>query len=105
MGELLPDGTIGGYEGYCPECGKVIKTNMQGEELTTHDCSAYFKKGHEITWTYKHHLNSRSYTLITKSGIFIKVIRKNPKKGIVHFNGNKNKSTVLLKELKSKLLK
>lgn len=32
MGEILPDGTIQGYENYCPHCGKVIKVNAQGNE-------------------------------------------------------------------------
>lgn len=39
MGETLPDGTIGGYEGYCPVCGQVIKTNIQGNEIGEHTCN------------------------------------------------------------------
>lgn len=38
MGEILPDGSIGGYEGYCPKCGKIIATNMQGNEIGYHKC-------------------------------------------------------------------
>lgn len=26
------------YEGYCPKCKAVIKTNIQGNEIGTHDC-------------------------------------------------------------------
>lgn len=39
MGELLPDGTIGSYQGYCPNCKKVIRTNIQGNEIGSHKCS------------------------------------------------------------------
>lgn len=38
MAEELPDGTRGGYEGYCPKCNKVIKTNIQGNEIGRHEC-------------------------------------------------------------------
>lgn len=38
MGEILPDGTIGGYSNYCPKCGKTISVNEQGNELGKHDC-------------------------------------------------------------------
>jgi hypothetical protein len=39
MGEILPDDTIQGYQGYCPICKKVINTNIQGNELyPKHEC-------------------------------------------------------------------
>lgn len=42
MGEILPDGSIrtseNGYEGYCPICKKIIRTNMNGNEIGKHDC-------------------------------------------------------------------
>ncbi len=38
MAEELPDGTMGGYQGYCPKCGEIIKTNIQGNEIGEHDC-------------------------------------------------------------------
>lgn len=44
MGEVLPNGEIGGYEGYCPKCHKIIKTNMQGNEIGNHDCNTQNKQ-------------------------------------------------------------
>jgi len=44
MGEILPDGSIQGYEGYCPKCGKIIKTNSQGNEMGKHKCDPDNKK-------------------------------------------------------------
>lgn len=40
MGEILPDGSIQGYTGYCHLCGATIKTNIQGDEISSpkHDC-------------------------------------------------------------------
>ena len=38
MADELPDGTRGGYEGYCPKCGTVIQTNIQGNEISEHNC-------------------------------------------------------------------
>lgn len=38
MGELLPDNSISGYEGYCEVCGEVIKVNLQGNEIGNHAC-------------------------------------------------------------------
>jgi len=38
MGEVLPDGSIQGYQGYCPKCKKIISTNIQGNEIGTHYC-------------------------------------------------------------------
>lgn len=44
MGEVLPNGEIGGYEGYCPKCHKIIKTNMQGNEIGNHACNTQNKQ-------------------------------------------------------------
>lgn len=38
MGEILPDGSVGGYAGYCRKCGKQIKVNIQGDEIGGHEC-------------------------------------------------------------------
>jgi len=39
MGEILPDGTIQGYQNYCPVCNQVIDVNAQGTELyPKHEC-------------------------------------------------------------------
>ncbi len=65
------------------------------------------KQGDKVEWTYKHHLNSRSYTLITKTGILIEITGKikNTKyvsgtHAKVKFNGNKGVSVVPIKDLK-----
>lgn len=39
MGEILPDGSIQGYSGYCQICKTTISTNMQGNELGSHECA------------------------------------------------------------------
>ena len=44
MGEILPNGEVGGYEGYCPNCRKVIKTNIQGNEIGSHVCNSQNKQ-------------------------------------------------------------
>lgn len=92
MGEILPDGSIQGYQGYCKKCHKTIDTNLQGNESGRHIC-----KGSKIKWTYKHWLNSKSSTLITKNGILIEYISEKLAK--VLFNGNKHPSSVLVAEL------
>lgn len=38
MGEILPDGTYQGYSGYCSKCGSRVETNIQGNEIGSHDC-------------------------------------------------------------------
>mgnify|MGYP001295633728 CR=1 FL=1 len=75
-----------------------------------------FKKGDKIEWTYEHSLNRKSKTHITKTGIFIRVLdmrklsraRRIPQYNseissyaIVHFDGNKNPSKVLINELRA----
>lgn len=39
MAEILPDGSFGGYTGYCQKCKKEISTNIQGNEIGVHYCS------------------------------------------------------------------
>lgn len=63
------------------------------------------KKGDKIKYTYEHHLNSRSTTIITKHGIFIREVKnRNGKSGkcVVRFEGNKGNSTVYQSQLKIK---
>ena len=73
-----------------------------------------FNKGDRVTWTYKHTLNRKSSTYITKEGTFITRCKPNANKGlanmmwntdfaIVHFDGNKNPSKVLIIELQAKV--
>lgn len=38
MGEILPDGSIQGYSGYCDKCAVTISTNIQGNEMGKHEC-------------------------------------------------------------------
>lgn len=38
MADELPDGTRQGYKGYCGKCGMPIDTNIQGDEMGSHDC-------------------------------------------------------------------
>lgn len=38
MGEVLPNGEIQGYSGYCQKCNKAIRTNIQGNEIGVHYC-------------------------------------------------------------------
>jgi len=68
-----------------------------------------FRKGDIVKWTYKHHLNSKQFTLITKIGKFIsKIDTKRVDGGMrwierdyckVHFKGNKQPSKVLIDEI------
>ncbi len=39
MAEILPDGSFGGYTGYCQMCNVEIKVNIQGNELGVHYCN------------------------------------------------------------------
>lgn len=52
-----------------------------------------------VEWTYRHWLNSKSFTYVTKQGTFL---RNSKKAGyaVVLFDGNKTKSQVLASELK-----
>lgn len=38
MGEILPDGTIQWYTGFCSKCKSTISKNIQGDEIGTHVC-------------------------------------------------------------------
>lgn len=65
-----------------------------------------YKKGDRVSWSYKHWLNSRSSTMITKHGVFIRKINRKQtylkhgiierKMGLVLFDGNKHPSRVPL---------
>ena len=69
-----------------------------------------FRKDDCVLWTYKHYLNSKAYTLITKKGKFIRRIKSKRVDGgaswdeyeycLVHFRGNKNPSRVKIEEIK-----
>jgi len=37
MAEILPDGSMQGYSGYCPRCKEVVAMNIQGDILN-HVC-------------------------------------------------------------------
>lgn len=60
MGEILPDGSIQGYQAYCQKCGKTINVNAQGTELINerHICIPIIKTGkikikdNEIVFVY-----------------------------------------------------
>lgn len=67
---------------------------------------AKIKPGDNVKWTYKHYLNSKSFTYITKKGIVVDVTGavKNVRYvsgsvAIVQFEGNKTKSKVPVDEL------
>lgn len=55
--------------------------------------------GKKVTWTYRHYLNKRSFTTITKEGVVVGVCR-NENYIKVKFNGNKN----AVKKYKSDLM-
>ncbi|MCK4759957.1 MAG: hypothetical protein KAT69_07890 [Candidatus Aminicenantes bacterium] len=65
--------------------------------------------GDKVQWTYIHHLNSKSSVRKTKVGKFIRGITServdggsritHVTYGLVHFEGNKNPSRVLISEL------
>lgn len=64
------------------------------------------KNGSRISWSYRHHLNSNSSTVIEKRGIYICRTRhtyryRGDQMAYVHFDGNKGYSKVPLRELKS----
>ena len=81
---------------------KRLRKIIEGNKLL-------FEPGDKIQWTYRHMLNRKSSTLITKYGLFIKYITSNYKDGgsrgthtvfcYVHFKGNKNKSKIKISEL------
>ena len=65
------------------------------------------KAGDRVKWTYKHQLNSKSFTWITKEGTLLEITGSVKNKcyvsgnyAKVHFNGNKYPSKVQIEELK-----
>ena len=64
------------------------------------------KPGDTVAWTYKHWLNRKSCTTITKTGTILEITGKVKNKRYVsgthakvHFKGNKHPCIKLLKEL------
>jgi hypothetical protein len=67
----------------------------------------HLKSGATVEWTYKHHLNRKSFTYITKTGIVQEITGKvksvryvSGSHAKVLFKGNKHASIVPIKELK-----
>ena len=58
-----------------------------------------FVKGDCVEWTYKHFLNRKSFTHITKRGKFVRMIGISSGECLVHFRGNKNPSRVKAEEI------
>lgn len=62
--------------------------------------------GSRVSWTYEHHLNSKSSTWITKRGTVLEFVGEKKKRYVsgvfakVHFDGNKHPSKVRVSELK-----
>lgn len=79
MGEILPDGSIQGYSGYCPKCGEVIKTNMQGDEMGTHECCPMSIEREEVMAEAKTPVIpiKKTYVLMLSKNFF----GKHPRKG------------------------
>ena len=54
-----------------------------------------FKKGDKIVYSYTHHLNSKSRTIITKVGVFVRTLKDGLSNYIViKLDANKNNSIV-----------
>ncbi len=74
---------------------------MKATESTTK-----FAAGDQIEWTYRHTLNSRQSTLITKTGVVLRNAKRTkiykPQMVVVKFDRNKNPSTIPEGELKRK---
>ena len=68
-----------------------------------------FKSGDRIIWTYRHSLNSKSKTYITKHGRYLGKrhhtyrFKGDCQMAWVHFDGNKHKSCVPLYQLEIEL--
>lgn len=66
-----------------------------------------YKTGDQIIWVYRHWMNSKSSTLIQKTGVYIRPIVSmrgyvKPQISYVHFKGNKNPSRIFTRELELK---
>ena len=67
------------------------------------------EKGDKVMWAYRHHYNSKSSSMITKKGVYVRPIVTKKSDGgmrsttthyaMVKFNGNKYASRVLISEL------
>lgn len=71
--------------------------------------SDVFKNGDIVLWTYKHFMNRKQFTYITKRGTFIRHVKYKKKhladwaihrRCIVKFDGNKTFSNVDVDQLK-----
>lgn len=76
------------------------KTRLHQTELLS---EVPLEAGDRIEWTYEHHLNSRSFTHITKIGVYIRKIKHkrdylNPQ-AVVKFDDNKNTSQIKIKDI------
>jgi len=65
-----------------------------------------FKEGVRVSWTYKHFINRKSFTYITKTGTILEIAGKvknvryvSGTHAKVQFDGNKYPSIVPIKEL------
>jgi len=68
------------------------------KELKVVRASDLFKIGDRASWTYRHYLNHKSSTLITKRGTILR-FTKNRTIAVIKFDKNKYPSRVLLDEL------
>jgi len=78
-------------------------------EVSSMEEKTWFKKGDKIIYQYDHWLNSRSKTTITKTGVFIRFVKKRGsspyewqpnKRVVVQLDGNKNTSTIWESEMR-----
>lgn len=62
--------------------------------------SDFFEIGDRASWTYRHWLNHKSSTLITKRGTILRLVNKGNKKiAVIKFDKNKYPSRVPIDEL------
>ena len=77
--------------------------------LKKHNLEKIPTNGDKVKWSYTHHLNSKSSVIITKTGVFVRYIVSKKVMGgcrwstreycLVHFEGNKNPSRVLVADI------
>lgn len=103
MGEILPDGVYQEYQAYCKNCNAIITTNMQGNEIGTHDCKSINNWPSNETIMAMGKVSFKLFSLFTNEEIlllhikgynsieFIQSIRESFE-AINNF-GNKNKTT------------
>ena len=93
--------------------GSLCTFNQQKQWTILSDLYRYtdmetFEKGDRVLWKYKHFLNSRQFTMIHKTGVFIRKVKPIKKyladwnisrEAVVKFDGNKTASTVDISQL------